>query len=192
MKIACVLIAHLPVEAELRRHSSLRGKPVVITAESSMGRSVLDTSPGVKSVAVGMPVDEAVSRCRNATLLEADESYYREVFAKIIDGLLLRCPVVEIGGLGCAYIDVRESEAMYGGDAGVVSALLNSVPYGFNPRVGLAETRFPAYVAALISEDGQATKVPDEVDGFLRNHPIDLLSMPWDIRARPRADRPIQ
>ena len=144
----------------------------------------MDLAPEVKGVTAEMPIQEALSRCKSATLLEADESYYRRVFDGIIDALLQRSPVVEVGELGCAYVDVYGSEALYRGDAGIAAVLLDAVPNGFNPRIGLAKAKFPAYIAAVRSGGGQATKVPDDVASFLRGLPVDLLPISWANRMR--------
>ena len=153
MKTACVLITHLPAKAELRRRADLRDRPVIITAQTGRdGPLVLDVSPRVTGVAVGMPLQEALSRCKSATLLEANEPHYRVVFDRIVRSLSRRSPVVEKGELGCAYVDVTGLEAMYGGESRVISALLNAVPAEFNPSLGLARTKFPAYVAAVMSD----------------------------------------
>ena len=184
MSIACVLITHLPAKAELRRHPGLRKRAVIITAESSKGALVMDVAPEVQGVAAGMPLQEALSRCKSATLLEADEAYYRRVFDGTIEALLQRSPVVEKGELGCAYVDVHGSEAMYAGEAGIAAALLNAVPSDLNPRIGLAEAKFPAYIAAARCAGGRATKVPDDVPGFLSELSVDLLPVSWDTRAR--------
>jgi hypothetical protein len=44
MKIACVLVTHLPVKAELQRRPELKGKPIIITAVKGSKQEVLDSS----------------------------------------------------------------------------------------------------------------------------------------------------
>ena len=186
MKIACVLITHLSAKAELQRHVGLRKKPVIITARSIRGPLVLDISPQVTGVVAGMPLQEALSRCKGVVLLEADEPHYRMVFEKIIEALSQRSPLVEKAELGCAYVGVGGLEDMYGGEPNIMSALLNAVPVEFNARAGLARTKFPAYVAAVMSDGGEATRVPNDVPGFLTNLPVDLLPISWDNKVRLR------
>ena len=184
LKVACVLITHLPIRAELRRTARLRDKPVLITARSSEGPRVLDVTPDVEGVSPGMPLQEALSRCRGAALVEADEAYYHRVFDQIVEALLGRSPVVEKGELGRAYVDMRGTEGIYGGDEGIITALLNAVPGNLGPRVGLAESKFPAYVAASASEAGRATRVSEDIPDFLSGFPIDLLPLSWEDRVR--------
>ena len=183
-RIACVSISHLPMKAELRRTPLLRGRRVIVTTRSDRGPEVLDFSPEVERVSIGMPLREAVSRCKDATLVEADESYYDMVFDRIVEALLDRSPLVEVGDLGCAYLDMRGAGDLYGGDDGIVDAVLGAVPRGFGPRAGLAETKFTAYAAAIGSRPGCATKVPGDAAAFLAGLPVGLLPLAWEERTR--------
>ena len=189
MKIACVLITHLPIKAELRRRPDLLGRPAIITqgAGSRPGSSqvVLDRSPEARGVVGGMPLQEAMSRCKGATLLEADGPYYQGTFDTVVDLLAQRSPLVERGELGCAYVGLDGLEEMYGGEARLVASLLQAAPQYLNPRVGLAQGKFPAYVAAVVSNGGQATRIPDgDVARFLGPFTLDLLPLPWESKAR--------
>jgi len=184
MKIACMLITHLPVKAELRRNGALRHKPVLIVTQSSGGAKVLDVSSQVRDVTQGMPLQEALSRCKDAVLVKADENYYHRTFDQIVEALLQRSPLVEKGDLGRTFVDMHGTEAIYGSDEGMTLALLGAVPHGFGPRVGLAESKFPAYVAAVASKADGATMVSENVKGFLAEFSIDLLPLTWEDRAR--------
>ena len=53
--IACMLVTHLPVKAEIRRYPQLRGKPVIITESYGSKNLVLDSSAEVRGVSAGMP-----------------------------------------------------------------------------------------------------------------------------------------
>ena len=86
--------------------------------------------------------------------------------------------------LGCAYVGLDGLEDMYGGEARLTASLLQAVAHAFNPRIGVARGKFPAYVAAVSSGGGQATKVPDDVAGFLREFTVDLLPISWENKAR--------
>ena len=85
MKVACVLITHLPMKAELARNSSLRDRPALIITQSSGGATVLDASLQAKGVSPGMPLQEALSRCDSAAVIEADDLYYQRVFDQIVE-----------------------------------------------------------------------------------------------------------
>jgi hypothetical protein len=184
MQIACVLVTHLPVKAELQRHPELKGKPVIITAGNGSKQVVLDSSPEARGVASGMTVQEALSQSQDATLLVADETYYQAVFDDVLHSLELRSPLVEKAELGCLYVGLEGLEAMYGGEARIIHSLLQAVSQDFNPRVGVANGKFPAYLAAVTSGGGQAAKVPDDVAGFLKDFLVDLLPLSWEDKTR--------
>ena len=184
MKVACVLITHLPVKAEMRRHPRLRRNPIIISGNSDNGSVVLDASVQVEGVVTGMPLQQVVSRFEGATLLEEDNSYYVQVFDRILEALLCISPTVEKSGLGCAFVGIRGLESMYRGDSGVVTALLNAVPQGLSPRIGVAEAKFPAYVAASTSESGRVVRVLDDIQGFLQDRSLHLLPISRENKTR--------
>ena len=180
--IACMLVTHLPVKSEVRRYTQLRGKPVIITESYGSQKLVLDSSEEAKGVIAGMPLSEAMARCKDASLIQADAPYYNSTFNKLIKALELRSPVVEKSGLGCAYVGLEGLEAMYGGEAQVIASLLQVAPEEFNPRIGVAEGKFPAYVAAVTSRGGRATRIPHgsvSTAAFLNGLSIGLLPISW-------------
>ena len=72
---------------------------------------------------------------------------------------------------------------MYRGEAGAVSALLNAVPAYLNPRIGVADAKFPAFVAARTCSAHGAFRVPVDVEAFLAPHSIDLLTVSADVKS---------
>ena len=182
--IACVLITHLPVKAELRRYPELRRKPVIITESYGSKDLVLDSSSEARGVVSGMSLQEAVSRCKSATLLQADTPHYEAAFDGVISSLEQRSPLVEKAELGCAYVGLDGLEAMYGDEARLIASLLQAVPEEFNPRIGVAGGKFPAYVASVTSSGGRATRVPQDTAGFLKDFSVDLLPLSWNSKER--------
>ncbi len=182
--IACVLVTHLPVKAEVRRYPELRGKPVVITESYGSKDLVLDSSPQARGLAPGMPLQEAMAQCKEAVLLQADCPHYNDAFDKLVRSLETRSPLVEKAGMGCAYVGLEGLDLMYGGEARVIASLIQAAPPEFNPRVGVAGGKFPAYVAAATAEGGRATKVPQDVAGFLSGLSVNFLPLSWENKTR--------
>jgi DNA polymerase-4 len=131
-----------------------------------------------------MPVQEALSHCADPVLLKADEPYYQVTFDEILGALEQSSPWIEAAELGCAYVGLKGLEQMYGGEDRLVTALLQAVPPSFNPRVGVAEGKFPAYIAAVTSAAGQATRVPEEAAKFLQRFSISRLPISLEKRER--------
>ena len=87
LRIACVLITHLRVKVELQRQPHLGDRAVVI-ADRNHGRPlVADCFPLSVGVAVGMPLEAALSRKTGIVVLEADEPSYRRVFRRVLADL---------------------------------------------------------------------------------------------------------
>ena len=76
MQVACWLITHLPMKAELIRRPDLRDRPVIVTEGPDSREVVLDSSPEAASVVSGMPLQEALSRCKAALLLKAGHAKF--------------------------------------------------------------------------------------------------------------------
>ena len=160
---------------------------MIITESYGSKNLVLDISAEARGVSAGMPLAEAMARCKDASLVQADAPYYNETFDKLVKALELRSPVVERDGLGCAYVDLDGLELMYGGEARVVASLLQAAPSEFNPRVGVAGGKFPAYIAAVTTQSGRATKVPQDAAGkaaFMGGLSIGLLPLSWANKTR--------
>ena len=182
MKIACLLITHLRAKVEIRRHPDLKNNPAVVV-ERSKGRSrVVDSTPSALDILPGMTLEEALSIQRDALVLEADEPHYRRVFARVLTCLQGISDRVEGAELGTAYVRMDGLEQMYGGEARLVNALLNAVPQYLAPRAGVGEAKFPAFVAATMSDPSRATRFSADVASFLAPHPVDLLPVSADLK----------
>ena len=122
MRVGCVLIPHFAIQVELRRKPKLRERPLLLVQSSGSRRLVVDASPRAAGVHPGMPLQEALARCKEAVLLEADLSAYQQASERILDALEDVSPVVEDGGSGLAYVDLRGLSSMYGGGARLATA----------------------------------------------------------------------
>ena len=182
MKVACLLITHLRAKVEMRRHPNLKNIAAIIMVRSGGRSLVVDSTPSATGISPGDTLEEALSIQPTALVLEADEPHYRRVFAQVLASLQGISDRVEGAELGTAYIRLDGLERMYGGEARLVNALLNAVPQGLAPRVGVAEAKFPAFIAAQASGQLRATQVPIDAVSFLAPHPVDLLPVPADLK----------
>ena len=184
MYVACVLISHLPVKVELLRQPALKGKTVLIVEQSGTRKTVIDRSPSVNEIEVGMPLEKALSLRPDAALIEADMPFYRERWNGILDNLEQRSPVVEDVGLGLAYVDLHGLEKLYGGEAGIIKAVLDAVSQIYRPQVGVAGGKFPAYAAALQAESLGAVRAPEDAAAFLADMSVLHLPTSWKVKER--------
>ena len=144
---------------------------------------VVDYFPGAAGVKVGMTLEQAVSYLAETVVLNADELYYRQVFGEVIRALQGVSDRVEWGELGTAYVRIDGMEALYGGEEQVVQALLEAVPADLTARIGVADAKFPAFVAARMREPG-VSRAPEDVRGFLAPYSVELLPVEADVKGK--------
>ncbi|MEE8473195.1 MAG: DNA polymerase Y family protein [Dehalococcoidia bacterium] len=187
MNVACILIDHLPYKLEIQRDPGLVGRGALIFQCRGSMRTVLDVPPDTPGVTPGMPLQEALSRCREGVPVEADVPHYERVFNHILSSLEDWSPVVEGAGIGCAYVGLDGLEETYGGHEQLISGLLQAVPQHLEPRLGIGRGKFPAYLAALSAGPGEACGPPPEVRQFLAPFPVEVLPVPWEVKDRLRS-----
>ena len=183
MTIACVLITHLRAKLEMQRQPHLRDRPVIIVDRSQGRPLIVDHFPAASGVTAGMTLEQALSRQIGGVVLEANEAAYRRAFHRILVSLQGVSDRVEGAELGTAYVGLDGLEALYGGEARLVTTLLNAVPQNLAPRAGVGGTKFAAYVAARTCDPPGTARVPQDVAGFLAPRPVDLLPIPAKLRA---------
>jgi DNA polymerase-4 len=175
MKILCVLLPHFPLMCEVRRNPALGGRPAVVTSAAGSQKLVLDYSPGLDGLQPGMPLQQALARHDEVTLLQADIPRYRSAFNRILDALEQRSPLVEGADLGCAYIGLDGLQLIYPDDKAAIDAVREAVPGDFETRLGIAGGKFPAYLAASNSPPGGYRVLTGDVRAFLKDLPCDVL-----------------
>ena len=181
MTVACVLITHLPARVEVRRRPGLEDRPVVIVDRTQDRPVVVDRLPAAVA-STGVALEEELSLHTGTVVLEADAPAYRAAFQRVLTALQGVSDGVEGAELGTAYVRLDDLQEMFGGEARLVGSLLNAVPAYLAPRVGVAEGKFPALVAASASAAHSAVKVPQDAAAFLAPHPIGLLPVPADVQ----------
>ena len=160
--IVCLLITHLPAKLEIRRNKILQHKAFLIITSSKNGAKILDYSPQIKGVISGMPLEKVPSRYKNSLLINADEFYYKKKNDQIANTLLNLTPLVEKENLGIFYLCMKGTEIIYGGHKGILNILIESIPRYLVPRIGLANSKFVSYVAAVYcNPDRPATPIKD-------------------------------
>jgi len=198
MRIACALIPKFALAVEQLERPELCGRPVVLGGAPEETRVVVECSPEAEGQGVrrGMSLREARAFCREALFIEAHPALYRDRYEQMLDALEGISPVVEEAEPGCAYVGLdgltgRPGSAgggLLAGHAGfrplfehegaVAGAMLEAVAAAgrLRPHVGIAESRFAAWAAALGAGEGQARVwEPQEVAGLLAPLPVQVL-----------------
>jgi DNA polymerase-4 len=185
VKVLCALLPHFPLRCELRRHPELRiDSTVILQSKDTAGsqKLVLDFSPELEGLQSGMPLQMALSRHAGVELLQADMPYYRSIFNEILDLLEEKCPLVEGSGLGTAYLGVNGLHLLYPDNEALISAIREAIPESFIAQMGIAEGKFPAYLAALYSSPDAYRILVGDIGAFLKDLSCDVL--PVSLKAK--------
>ncbi len=183
MKLLCVLMPHFPLRCEMQRGRAAQG-PAVVTAAEGSQRIVLDFFPEMPGLASGMGLQEALAVQGDLEVIHANLPRYWSVFNGILDALELRSPLVEGAELGTAYLGLTGLEGIYATDDILAGAVREAIPPAFEPRLGIAEGKFLARLAALAAPAGGHQKIEGNIAGFLKDLSCDLLPVPAKSRAR--------
>ncbi len=172
--IGCVLVNHFRARLELARRPELADCPGLIVDRSRRRSMVVDTLPAIREAVAGMRLERARSLEPDAVLIEADESYYRQAFERMLCALEQVGDRVEGAELGVAYVGLD-------GAAARRDEPLGAVPEHFRPRIGIGANKFTSFVAARVRRSSGVTMVPADAAAFLAPHPIELLPCSSDL-----------
>lgn len=186
MRVAFVLVKSLPVQLAVLDNPGLLHQPLVIGGSSRETRPVYDASKGAASSGVrpGLSLHQAYALCPEAIFLPADEGRYRQAMAEVTDVLDDFSPVVEVDGVGSAYIDITgvpKEEAL----AEEIAAQIYRRTR-LKCCIGISDGRFFARVAALTTNENVLTVPPGGDKAFIASMPIDLLPGPAETLQRIR------
>lgn len=171
MKALCVLLPHFPLRCEVRE-----GCSAVITRSVGSQKLVLDYSPELEGLQQDMPLQQALSRHGEVELIQADIPHYWSVFNEILDLLETLSPLVEGLELGQAYLDLDGMQLIYPDDKSAIQSVKEVVPPEFGVKLGIAEGKFLAYLAALYSPPEVDYRIlSGDVEGYLKDLSCDIL-----------------
>ncbi len=178
MLIACLLVPSLALACELAERPQLAGRPVALVDVSRT--RVVDCTVEARrySVRAGMPLREATALCPALVVLEERPARAARAAEVLVDAVASVSPIVEEAAPGVVYAGLRGLEGLYPRRGMVEQAILAAAPAALQPRLGVAATRFTAYVAARGVSPGAAQRVEaDEAAEFLAGRPAAWLPL---------------
>jgi DNA polymerase-4 len=178
MKFLCVLLPHFPLRCEVLRNNAVESCPTLVLQPKdavSSQKLVLDYSPELENIQRGMSVQQALSLHGDVRLVYADIPHYRSIFNKVLDALELKSPLVEGANLGCAYLGLDGLHSIYPDDSILIKNVKEAIPATFAVRMGIAEGKFPAYLAALYSPPQGYRILTGKMEAFLKELDCDVL-----------------
>jgi protein ImuB len=197
MRIACIHLPSFPLQVHLRRHPALAlpaGAPVVIAGGPAVaGRPGAPTvvacsrSAWARGVRTGMTITAARAIAGDLIVAARDAAAERATVRALGEALLTITDRVDVGGAPSGAHHALYSEvpsrcrgATFGARAREALAAL-----GLKGRVGIADDRFTAWVAAsaVAVDDGEAVSVPRGGSAaFLAPQPLSLLAIQPEVQ----------
>jgi len=199
MRIACIHVPQLSLQCATRIDPVLRGAPVVVVGARpdgvKSGPVVLACSRAAYALGarVGMLATGARGLSPELVVVAADPARERDTVRALADSLLALTPIVDLGGrvgVGGAH------QALYC----EVPAKLRGVSFGerlvakldslgLSARIGIADDRFTAWVAAsdhhaqTQADDDPVVSVPRGGSAaFLAHRPLSLLTISGEVQ----------
>jgi nucleotidyltransferase/DNA polymerase involved in DNA repair len=172
VRVACVLIPRFALAIELLMRLELRGRPVVLGGAPEERKVVVECSPEAERAGVrrDMSLREALVRCRDAVFLEARPHMYIAAFEQMLNAVEQISPVVEDGAPGCAFLELTglPESGSPAAEMRLAQTIQRGVKQavGLTARVGIADTRFAAWVAAATH------RVAEHRDRVTKDHSV--------------------
>ena len=181
-------ILHIDMDAfyasvEEREQPGLAGRPIIVGG-APRGRGVVSAANyaarrfGVHSA---MPMTRAVRLCPQAVCLPVRMPLYAAVSQQIREIFNRYTPLVEPLSLDEAFLDVTESERLFGPAADIARAIKQAIrdELSLVASVGIAPNKFVAKIASDVDKpDGFVEVKPDEVQAFLDPLPVSRV---WGV-----------
>jgi DNA polymerase-4 len=154
-----------PAAVERVRNPSLRGRPVAVCPRHSPRSPVFSASAEARKEGVfeGMPLVQAMRRCRSLVVVPPDEALYQRASAAVVRVLGRYSPSVEPGRWGRFYADMSGTQRLFGGSRDAALLVLRDIEGSvrFDGTVGLASNKLVSGVAARVAPPcGRFCEVP--------------------------------
>jgi protein ImuB len=192
MRLACVHVPQLALQAALRRSPDAREQPAallsVTATTSSKSRGVprvveMNADARRAGVRPGMTGAQAAAAAPGLRLLRATDADGEAGGAALADVGFAFAPRVERDGERI-YFTVEDLGRLYPHETAVVQAIqAHAARLGFGARVAIASTRGTARVAARAHELAVVPAARDEARAFLAPLPVTLFTDDDDLRA---------
>src|SRR5512132_341458 len=200
MRIACIHIPQFALQSATRVDPALRGAAVAVVSGVEPGREaagvlhapiVLACSRAAwaEGVRIGMTATAARSQSPDIKIVTADSASDRETVRAIGDALLGVAATVDLGGrvgMGGAHLAMYAEVPAKTRGAAFGERLLEVLDdLGLTGRIGIADDRFTAWVAAAHGghEDAGVIAVPRGGSAaFLAPRPLSLLAISPEVQ----------
>jgi impB/mucB/samB family len=169
MRIACLYLPSFPLQAHVRQAPHLVGAPVVVADSGMQGSTVVACSRAAweEGVRPGMATATARAIFPGLYVVSAEPELYEHAMAAVIDSAMSLCEAVDLGSpaerTGTHRVLYLRVPSRMRGDAFGQRLLAQLARQGFRGRVGVADDRFTAQVAAVtVTRPGGLSRLDDD------------------------------
>lgn len=185
--LACLAVPSLAFQCELAERPRLLGTPVALADE--VHARVADLTPEARrhGVQPGMTLRDATGLCPTLAVLEPRPALVTRYADDLLEAMHAVSPLVEEADQGIVFADLRGTEGLYPRLGDLRRAVFAGVPRGLPARLGVAEARFTAHMAALHADPLAVVHVPAaEAAAFLSEEPVGRLPLELETIERLR------
>ncbi|MFT5173636.1 MAG: DNA polymerase-4 [Gammaproteobacteria bacterium] len=189
-----MMILHVDMDAffasvEERENPHLRGKPVIVGGTPGARGVVAAANYEARKYGIhsAMPATQAARLCPHAVFVRSRMDLYIAVSKQIRAIFLRYTPLMEPLSLDEAFLDVTDSERLFGSAPLIAARIKQQIRDELNlvASVGVARNKFLAKLAGALEKPDGLTIVPDDqVQAFLDPLPVAKL---WGVGNAARA-----
>jgi DNA polymerase-4/protein ImuB len=188
MRLACLTVPNFRIALERARKPELGGCAVAIGEPPPGANEILDCSPEASALGIrnGMPQRDARTLAPDLRILPPDPIYYSRSFDSLLDAAEDAEPLVEPGDEGTAFAAVdpyADDDAQVEAGSRLLRAIAGRT--GVKASVGIADGKFVAWCAAVVSAPGEATVVPaGQEAAFVAPLGTSFLPAPYEVHRK--------
>ena len=178
MPVVCVLASPYKVAIARLGDAALANVPVIVADKRERGHAIAVCPQAYELGArVGMTLVQAAAAAREAAVVVDDPGRGRALWERVLDALDAASPLVEDGGDGIAYLEMRGIPGSeHAWLASVRDALASDAQCTALPiSAGFATNKFAAHMAALAG-DGTIVRIGEE-RSFVAPLPLRVLGL---------------
>lgn len=168
MRIACVYLPSFPLQAYVRQAPHLAGSPLAVAESEAKGAVIVAVSRAAwaEGIRPGLAASSARTISPELGVVIPDPGLYRRALDAVIESLSACSNVIDMGPGADVLVPHRtfylKVPARMRGTTFGQKILTQLTRQGFRGRVGVADDRFTAYVAAVrIEHRGRVSRLDD-------------------------------
>ena len=155
MQVVHLDVADFAVAVERVVDPGLHGRPVIVAPDGDRALvSTVSREARREGIRSGMPLREALRRCRSACLVRPNEPLYARAFKAVGEVAGRFSPVLEPGSYGRIYLDVTGTGRLFGSPLDLAAQLRRELSdrLRLDAAVGVAANKLVSRVAADLTE----------------------------------------